>query len=388
MKDLFAAREAFEAGKKQKARKHLQAVEPEVEKMLEAAGGELRGETLNYLGMFLHTLGSLGEHKQVLEACRRWQKLNDDWELRYQAGVASFNLGRFMQAAAYWSGIHHVPHVANMQFVAQLVQQGTIPPLQLEYDLPDPDVVQVKLNRETADMTKKGLRSGLVIMVLLEMIFDEIEVKGVAELSWPLLSFTGSWGAELGFGLMKCGAVSQAVRIGMGLAMMKAGHFEPEDVFTEEELQSIRPDDENRRNETAVDERQRFSYNAAINGALRMLKKQYEENGIEIDTRYMDYFGDVCPRCGGRIRANRGVIDEAASVSSYLLLEQNKAVVYCICKKCARQISRSLGPVDDTEVTEARISARLPDLARSKPNGRAEKEKEWEILRRIHNIKD
>ena len=78
--------------------------------------------------MFLHTLGSLGEHKQVLEVYRRWQKLNDDWELRYLAGVASFNLGRFMQAAAYWSGIHHVPHVANMQFVAQLVQQGTIPP--------------------------------------------------------------------------------------------------------------------------------------------------------------------------------------------------------------------------------------------------------------------
>ena len=49
MKDLFAAREAFEAGKKQKARNYLQAVEPEVEKMLEAAGDELRGETLNYL---------------------------------------------------------------------------------------------------------------------------------------------------------------------------------------------------------------------------------------------------------------------------------------------------------------------------------------------------
>ena len=89
-------------------------------------------------------------------------------------------------------------------------------------------------------MTKKGLRSGLVIMVLLEMIFVEKEEKGVAELSWPLLSFTGSWGAELGFGLMKCGAVSQAVRFGVGLAMMKAGHPMPEDVFTEEECSILK----------------------------------------------------------------------------------------------------------------------------------------------------
>ncbi|MDW7650371.1 MAG: hypothetical protein SCK29_00925 [Bacillota bacterium] len=387
MKELFAAREAFEAGKKQKARKHLLAVEPELGKMLKAAGGKPEGEALYHLGMFLHTLGSLGEHKRVVDVCRRWQALYDDWELRYQAGVAAFNLGRFMQAAAYWSEIQHVPHVANMQFVAQLVQRGMIPPFQLEYDLPDPEVVQVKLNRETAGMTKKGLRSGLVTMVLLEMMFDEKEEKAVAELSLPLLSCTGSWGAELGFGLMKCDAVSQAVRMGVGLAMMNAGHFTPEDVFTAEELQSVRPAEEHR-HETVVDDRQRFSYDAATNAALRMVKIQFAENGVEVDTRYMDYFGDVCPRCGGRIRANRGVIDEAASVSSYMFLEQNKAVLYCICKKCARQISRSFRPVDDSEVTEARISAKLPDLARSKPCGRAEKEKEWEILRRIHNRSD
>jgi hypothetical protein len=70
-----------------------------------------------------------------------------------------------------------------------------------------------------------------------------------------------------------------------------------------------RPDEE-LHHETAEDERQRFSYNVSINGALRMLKKQFEESGIEVDTRYMDYFGDMCPRCGGRIRAIRGVIDD------------------------------------------------------------------------------
>lgn len=380
MKELLAALKAFQAGKKQKARRHLQAVESTVENMLVAAGGKLSGEAVYHLGMFLHTLGSLGEHKRVLEVCRRWQKLSDDWELHYQAGVASFNLDRFLQAASYWSKIGHVPHVSHMQFMARLVEQGTVPPFQLEYDLPDPQVVQQKLDRETAANAKK-LRSGLVMMVMLEMVLDATVPEEAADLIYPLIAGTGKWGRDLGFGLMSCGAVSQVVRVGVGLAMTSAGHIVLEDVmdeggeFTEKGGREEKP---------VGIERDTLVYEPVITRPLRLLRKRYNKLGIELDTRYMDYFGEQCPRCGGKIRVRRGVVEDASSMSSFLLLEQKKAVAYCLCKKCARQIARPFGREDLVEITEERIVDKLPDLERKVERTREVIEEEKRILLKLH----
>jgi hypothetical protein len=352
MEKLKAARKLFEAGKKTDAKNLLKKVEPQIEAMIVECNGELRGDKLFNMGMFLNTVGSLGEHKWVIDVCKRWLQYSDDWELIYQAGVASFNLGRFIPAASYWSKIGHVPSVANMQFVAQLVERGTVPPFQLEYELPDPEVVGTMLERETRTIGKKGLRSGIVIMSMLEMAFDAAEAKDVIEIMYPLLVATGTWGKDLGFGLMQSEAVSKTIKTGVGSVMMMEG------------LIDLPEEEKDPQQETFVPEREKLSYDTKINVFLRIFRKQYEELDMALDTRYIDFYGDTCPRCGGGIRVRRGVVEDAASVSTYLLLEQNKAVAYCICKKCAKELTR-FRRQDDGEPTEERIVAKLPDLKRS-----------------------
>lgn len=134
--------------------------------------------------------------------------------------------------------------------------------------------------------------------------------------------------------------------------------------------------------EKGMPDREKLSYDAKINALLRSLRRKYNEIGLSLDTRYMDYFGDNCPMCEGPIKVKRGIVENAASVSSYLLLEQNKAVAYCICRSCAKKLTR-FRTDNLANQTEAAIIAKLPDLKRSRQPTKEEIYQEREILKKL-----
>jgi len=128
--------------------------------------------------------------------------------------------------------------------------------------------------------------------------------------------------------------------------------------------------------------KEKYSYDFEIVLALRHFKKNFAGKGLMLDTRYIDFFGDTCPRCKTKFKVYGNDVKNAASVSAFLVMEQKKAVVYCICKKCAKELTKTSTIENDARKTEEYIFSKLSDLKREDNESLNEKEfdKEMDLL--------
>jgi hypothetical protein len=127
----------------------------------------------------------------------------------------------------------------------------------------------------------------------------------------------------------------------------------------------------------------KLSYELPIFHMLRLFKERFKGEGLEVDTRFIDYHGTFCPRCGSNFKVYNGSVKDAASVSAFIVQEQGKAVVYCVCKSCAKQLARSSMVKAVPVETEKRIWEKLPDLTRHERPSAEQVQKEMEIFKRI-----
>ncbi len=134
-----------------------------------------------------------------------------------------------------------------------------------------------------------------------------------------------------------------------------------------------------------MEEKEKLTYSTEIYTALRLIKKKFEAAGLELDRRYLDYFGEMCPRCGGAFKVYRNEVKDVATVSAFLNMEQQKGIAYCLCKKCVKEFSTYTAS-KDAEVTERRIFEKVPDLKRSQKPSRKEIELEKRILKKIYGF--
>lgn len=131
-------------------------------------------------------------------------------------------------------------------------------------------------------------------------------------------------------------------------------------------------------------EKEKLTYSIDILNALRLIKSKFEKSGMELDTRYMDYFGE-CPRCGDTFKIYRQEVKNAATVSAFLNMEQQKGIAYCLCKKCVKEMSIFTAK-RDAEITEKRIFEKIPDLNRTKKPTRTEIQLEKRLLQKIYGF--
>ncbi|WP_391558951.1 hypothetical protein [Robertmurraya sp.] len=129
----------------------------------------------------------------------------------------------------------------------------------------------------------------------------------------------------------------------------------------------------------------KFLYDVEVMQALRHVKEKIESQGYQVDTRWIDYHGDQCPRCGQKFKVYNHSVKGAASASAFLVSEQNKAVVYCVCKSCNREILRTQLGNGKTLDTESRIIEKLPDLKRAsdEPPTKEEFKHQMDVLNKI-----
>lgn len=132
-----------------------------------------------------------------------------------------------------------------------------------------------------------------------------------------------------------------------------------------------------------MEETEKYTYSIEINNALQFMKKKFEEAGLEIDTCYIDYYGENCPGCGGAFKLYRREVKGVATVSAFLNMEQQKGIAYCLCKKCVKEMS-VLHAKRDAKITEERIFEKIPDLRRTKKASKGQIELERRILQKIY----
>ena len=132
-------------------------------------------------------------------------------------------------------------------------------------------------------------------------------------------------------------------------------------------------------------EKEKYQYDLEIIQALRIIKKNFSEQDLDSDTRYIDYFGNTCPRCRTKFKVYGLNVKKVASVSAFLVLEQKKAVIYCVCKKCAKELAKKFQVETDARKTEEYIFSKLPDLTRKNNESLNEEEynKEMNIIKKI-----
>lgn len=127
----------------------------------------------------------------------------------------------------------------------------------------------------------------------------------------------------------------------------------------------------------------KLSYELPIFQMLRRFEERFKSEGLETDTRFIDYHGTFCPRCGSNFKVYNGAVKDAASVSAFIVQDQGKVVVYCVCKSCAKQLARSTKVGGNPEETEKRIWEKLPDLTRHERPTDEQIQREMEIFKRI-----
>lgn len=111
-------------------------------------------------------------------------------------------------------------------------------------------------------------------------------------------------------------------------------------------------------------EKKKFSYELEVIHYLRNYEEKFKDKGLELDKRYIDYYGDTCPYCGEKMKVYRNEIKNVGSLSAFVILEQNKGVVYCLCKKCSKQLTKDFGRKYDNKKVETKILEKIPDLKR------------------------
>jgi hypothetical protein len=136
-------------------------------------------------------------------------------------------------------------------------------------------------------------------------------------------------------------------------------------------------------------DKEKLSYEFEVIKILRLYKDKFSQVGLNIDTNYLDYFGNQCPRCKSEMKVYRNTVKGVGSISSFMLLEQNKAVLYPLCKSCVRKLSSGYSdPAEDKKVEEF-ICSKLPELKRrilSEDEKAEEIKKEYEIIEKLKKI--
>lgn len=218
-----------ELGRLQEAKKQLHEAIREFEHGLAAVrskGPAALRSWQEYTVMIMRVAGKLGADRQVLDLYRRWQSHHVNWENKYLAGIASFNLKRFPQAASYWGNIREFAYALSMQTVALLAGKGVVPPFGLEYEVISARHTEKILNHLKDDNLSQLLQSGIMRMSLLANVFDENnDERQAAVIVEMMIANGGEWGKQFGREILQDAMFPAPVKIAAATGLVEAGVY-------------------------------------------------------------------------------------------------------------------------------------------------------------------
>lgn len=222
---VLAAQLLAALGQIDAARKHLnKGIRLFQRLMVKMKGQREKDATNEYTVTIMKAAGEMGDHRQVLNLFRRWEKYHTSWHNRYLAGVAAFNMGYYSRADSNWSSISLTRGlVSSMKEVAMLVDQGIIPSFSLEYDFQvlSSEIFQSPKEDESR---KKMAESGLVRMMFFHYLLgQEIHDSLIQYFLETLIRYGGSWGIQLGTHILQSTVFSPSFKMFAARSLVKCG---------------------------------------------------------------------------------------------------------------------------------------------------------------------
>lgn len=177
-----------------------------------------------YTVMVMRAAAAVEDHRLVLELYKRWQQYHVSWENKYLAGVAAFNLKRFKQAAAYWSGVRELPYASQLQLICVLAEHKVIPAFQLEYRYIDNKLLTEAQGRADANALLEN--SGVLRLMLLITVFDErVGDQETSPALDGLIMHGGQWGRDFGLELLEATMIPDNIKVMAAQSLVKAGVY-------------------------------------------------------------------------------------------------------------------------------------------------------------------
>lgn len=108
----------------------------------------------------------------------------------------------------------------------------------------------------------------------------------------------------------------------------------------------------------------KYDYELPIKKMITNIKNGFKEQGLLVDTRYIENY-NICPICETEIKTYRGEVIGVSSVTAFIIKEKKIAVIFCLCKSCAKKVMKSSHSfTNNQEVvkTEEYIFSKFPNL--------------------------
>ncbi len=182
-----------------------------------------------YTVQLMRAAGALGDHRRVIDIYKKYERYHVNWENRFNAGIAYFNLQRYKQAASIWDPLNKIGNfIIPLQEVAFLMERDVVPHFELSYNTPDWDKV-IEQFKDAADDREKQetvLEDGQVRVMLLDTMFGERageeEKKNAAKI---LIDYGREWGKELGLRLLESALVPYEVKMAVVFTLVERGVY-------------------------------------------------------------------------------------------------------------------------------------------------------------------
>lgn len=213
-----------------------------------ASSGRMADAWGEYAVGILAAAGILNEHLQVYNFYRQWQNYHRHWHSTYFAGVAAFNRKRFRQAASLWSALQKEGgFYLELQQIAILVEQGTIPPFTLDYEFVQEARIKASVieayNSGKAEDFRKLISESSVRLFYLSLILDENAPLDARQAFLErLVQYGGNWGEQLGQNWLLSPVINQELKMPIITALKKAGYYkseEPIEVYLDGKVRSV-----------------------------------------------------------------------------------------------------------------------------------------------------
>lgn len=83
-------------------------------------------------------------------------------------------------------------------------------------------------------------------------------------------------------------------------------------------------------------EAKRFLYDLKVELAKKGMIQQFQslDSTAKLNTDYLDYHNDTCPRCQTKLKVYNGTVKKIGTLSAFHYIEKNEVFIYALCRSC------------------------------------------------------
>jgi tetratricopeptide (TPR) repeat protein len=221
------------AGNELQARRFLkQAIEKFDLEILKHEPTRMPFSLREYTIIIIKAAANLKDYKLVNELYLRWKHLHVSWETAYISATACFNMGKYREAAKLLETIEEIsPAFVSMKRIIQMIEQGEIPPFELDHKLIPKKELNEKFRRaaKNEETRREILQEGYFRMILLDSMLSEEDPEAAAGILSQIIKYGGKWGEELANKVLNSAYYSKQLKFAAARALVEIGIYKKDE---------------------------------------------------------------------------------------------------------------------------------------------------------------